>query len=69
MTKEQQEFMNTYAGHWFLKTDEECALHAISITRNTIMISNDDYSKGYITACKHIENKFRQLLKEKNERS
>ena len=64
-TMGEEEFIRKYSGHWWLKSDEERAKHAISITRHTLILRDDNYTRGFIDACKKIEEKFNQLMKEK----
>jgi hypothetical protein len=64
---DELEFIQKYSGHWYLKTDEERARHAISTVRYTIVLHDDEYTKGFIQACRQIESKFNELMKEKSD--
>jgi hypothetical protein len=63
----EEDYIRKYSGHWFLKTDEDKARHAIKHIKHTLVLKNDDYTKGYIDACKAIEIKFNALIEEERE--
>lgn len=63
---DEQEFKRRYQGHWDLKTDDERFQRAINSTRFGIVITNDEYTKGFLDACKAIQEKFEEIKRSTN---
>lgn len=63
---DDQEFKRKYQGHWYLNTDEERFQQAINSIRFTCVIKNDDYTRGFIDACRAIEAKFKEIKESTN---
>lgn len=61
---DEQEFKKKYQGHWDLTDDYQRLQRAINSVRFGCVIRDDDYTKGFIDACKAIQATFEKIKKE-----
>ena len=59
--QELKEYAEKYKNYWWLDNNEDIFLSCIENVKFTCVISDNEYTEGYLDACNKILNRYREF--------